>query len=153
MAIGATSRGRTVFVLGAGASLAEAVSHHPVRDRQHPPLDRTFFLRAAARSRRAPRLAEQTVRLNRVVARARELGVPDLVGQTPAVSLEEYMGRLFYDMNSSATTENIQAYYDLVRLYNTELLATTNWMIGRKGLVRRLLQRELQRADVSIVTL
>lgn len=149
-------RGKTVFVLGAGASLAEAIGHHPVRDREHPPLDRNFFARAARRNRaRSPQTPEAALHaslLGRVATRAQGLGVPDLVGQTPAVSLEEYMGRLFYDMNTTASSQNIQAYYDLVRLYNSELLATTNWMIGRNGVIRRAIQRELRDADVSIVT-
>ena len=90
--------------------------------------------------------------LDRVVATAESLGVPDVCGQTPAISLEEHLGRLYFDLNTSATSSNIQAYYDLVRLYNSELLATTNWMVGRNGVIRRLVQQELRTADVSVVT-
>jgi hypothetical protein len=142
-----------VLVLGAGASLAEAIGHHPKRDRQHPPLDMNFFMRVARRiiAERSPLSARHQM-LNRIIARATALGQSDLCGSGPAVSLEAHLGRLFYDMNSSANTANIQAYYDLVRLYNSELLDTTNWMIGRNGVIRRLVDRELRKGRVSVVT-
>jgi hypothetical protein len=32
-----------VVILGAGASLAEAIYHRPVQTKEHPPLDTNFF--------------------------------------------------------------------------------------------------------------
>lgn len=147
-----TQRGRTVLVLGAGASLAEAIGHHPKRDRLHPPLDRTFFARAARHIRSEAKTSDRATLLNRVVSTATDLGVADLCGQNPSTSLEEHLGRVFFDLNTAATPGHIQAYYDLVRLYNSELLMTTNWMVGRTGLIRRLIQRELRTSDVSVIT-
>lgn len=147
-----TQRGRTVLVLGAGASLSEAIGHHPKRDRLHPPLDRTFFSRAARHIRREAKTSDRARLLNRVVSTAENLGVADVCGQNPAISLEEHLGRLYFDLNTAATSDNIEAYYDLVRLYNSELLTTTNWMVGRNGVIRRLIQRELSDSDVSVIT-
>ena len=138
-------------MLGAGASLAEAIGHHPKRERQHPPLDGNFFSRTSRRIRASKNSARKAL-LNRVVDRAAELGQPDLCGTNPQISLEAYLGRLYFDMNSAANDRNIATYYDLIRLYNSELVDTTNWMIGRNGLIRRLLDLELRAGKVSIVT-
>ena len=144
--------GKTVLVLGAGASLAEAISHHPKRDRLHPPLDRNFFLRVARRIGAEGSASDRRPLLDRVVSRATALGQRDLTGSNPSVSLEEHLGRLYFDMNTAANETNIASYYDLIRLYNSELLATTNWMVGRNGCIRRLLDRELRRGTVSVIT-
>jgi hypothetical protein len=149
---GSIQPGRTVLVLGAGASLAEAIGHHPKRDRLHPPLDRTFFSRAARHIRNEPKTSDRARLLNRVVSTAQDLGVADVCGQNPEISLEEHLGRLYFDLNTSATSSNIQAYYDLVRLYNSELLTTTNWMVNRNGVIRRLVQRELRTSHLSVIT-
>jgi hypothetical protein len=135
----------TVFVLGAGASVAEAKGFRAKRDRDHPPLDANFFARAARHTdawRRAP-----------IEAHARTMGQGDLCTTSPTVSLEQYLGRLFFEMNADATTTNVRAYFDLVRWYAAELLTTTNWMIGRSGSIKKLLERELRRpSSISIVT-
>jgi hypothetical protein len=39
-----------------------------------------------------------------------------------------------------------------VRLYNAELLMTSNWMVGRNGVIRRLIQQELRAGRLSIIT-
>ena len=143
-----------MLVLGAGASVAEALAHRPRRDGDHPPLDGNFFARAARRARRDG--SSSTGRadlLRRIVLRAEELGQPDISGASPSVSLEEHLGRLFYELNTAASVRNIESYYDLVRLYNNELLDTTNWMVGRSGMIKRLIQRELTTyGRVSVVT-
>jgi hypothetical protein len=92
--------------------------------------------------------------LRRVIARAEKVGQPDLCGSTPSISLEEHLGRLFFDLSTAASPSNIEAYYDLVRLYNAELLMTSNWMIAARqnGVIRQLVQRELRDASLSVVT-
>jgi hypothetical protein len=152
MATTIANHAHTVLVLGAGASLAEALGHRPKRDREHPPLDKNFFERTAAHVRAERSAAHRARLLTRVVSRAEALGQQNLCGSNPPVSLEEHLGRLFFELNSSATPTNIQAYYDLVRLYNSELLTTTNWMIGRSGVIRDLIQQELRTARLSIIT-
>jgi hypothetical protein len=142
----------TVLVLGAGASLSEAIHHRPLRDGGHPPLDRTFFERAQRRAAREGSNTDVARLLRRIVGRADQLGQSDLCRSAPPVSLEEHLGRLFFELNTAATDENIESYYDLVRLYNSELITTTNWMIGRDGVIRRLIQRELRDGRVSVIT-
>jgi hypothetical protein len=147
-----SSAEQTVLILGAGASLAEAVFHRPRRDGEHPPLDKTFFLRTARRVRRGRVTSERTRLLARVVDRAAALGEPDLCGSLRPVRLEDHLGRLFFELNTSATAMNIESYYDLIRLYNSELVTTTNWMTGRDGVIKRLIQWGLRDGQVSLIT-
>jgi hypothetical protein len=136
---------RTVLVLGAGASASEAVHFRPSRTRDHPPLDATFF-------RRAARHAQQNL-LDRVTAQGALLGQPDLFRDDPPVSLEEHLGRLYFEMQNSGSDSSRRAYFNLVQLYQSELLKTTNWMIGRSGCLKKLLGEELRNGrTVSIVT-
>jgi hypothetical protein len=142
--MGAISR-ETVFVMGAGASVAEAIAHRPKRDRDHPPLDATFF-------QRAPRHALPTL-LRRVEGHAEELGQLHLTDAVPPVSLEQHLGRLYFEMQRRPTDDNVGAYYDLINLYSDELLETTSWMAGRSGPIRRVIETELRRSDaLSVVT-
>lgn len=135
----------TVLVLGAGASVAEALWHRPKRTGDHPPLDWNFF-------QRAPRHALEPL-LNRVLRQARALGQADLCGSARPVSLEEHLGRLYFEMRTKPTEANVAAYYDLINLYADDLLATTSWMTKRSGPIRRVLQRELDEGrQVSVIT-
>jgi hypothetical protein len=136
---------RSVLVLGAGASVAEAMWHRPKRDRDHPPLDATFFRRV---SRHPSPL------LSRVVQHADRLGEADLLASDPPVSLEQHFGRLFFDMQTDPGTSTNAAYYDLIRLYSDELLSTTSWMSDkRSGPLRRVIEAELRRSQkLAIVT-
>lgn len=138
-------RKRTVLVLGAGASVAEALHFRPKQHREHPPLDANFF-------RRVQKNADQA--LVRPVARqASAVGQSNLFRDDPPVSLEQHLGRIFFAMRNEGTPASRTAYYDLVRLYQSELLSTTNWMIGRRGKLRQLIQAELASgARLSILT-
>jgi hypothetical protein len=77
-----------VLVLGAGASVAEAKGFRPKQERDHPPLDGNFFSRAA---RHVP-----DARLAPIMRRAERLGQPDLCSTARRVSLELYLGRLYF---------------------------------------------------------
>ncbi len=135
----------TVLVLGAGASVAQAKGFRPKQDRDHPPLDANFFGRAARHN--------SVAALEPILRRAKELGQPDLCSSTQPVSLEQYLGRLYFEMLTSGVTDNIEAYYDLVRLYATELLTTTNWMAGRRGALSKLMRAELDAGNrLSVIT-
>src|SRR4026208_1675702 len=129
--------GHTVLVLGAGASVAEAKRHRRAHTKEHPPLDGDFFRKVKDHSKTRSEF-------QRVVARSEELGQPDLCSDTQPVSLEQHLGRLYFEMSTNPSTTNVSAYYDLVRLYAAELLTTTNWMVGRKGPLKRLIERELK---------
>jgi hypothetical protein len=125
----------TVLVLGAGASVAVAKGFRPKQDRDHPPLDANFFARASRHATRA--------QLDPILRRAEEIGQPDLCSTTHSVSLEQYLGRLYFEMHNEPSAANIRNYYNLVRLYSAELLTTTNWLAGRKGSLSKLIRREL----------
>jgi hypothetical protein len=124
----------TVIVVGAGASVAEAKGHRPTRDRDHPPLDANFFERVA-RHQDGPRL-------RRIIENANQLGHPHLCDSSVQISLEQYLGRLFFEMHNRRNEANVHSYFDLVRLYTNELLTTTNWMLGRSGSIKKLLEKE-----------
>lgn len=69
------------------------------------------------------------------------------------MSLEQYLGRLFFEMHNRRTEDNIRSYFDLVRLYCDELMSTTNWMNGRRGSLKRVLEGLRRRGHrVSVVT-
>jgi hypothetical protein len=127
---------RTVLVLGAGASVSEALHFRPKKRGQHPPLDANFF-RLALRNA-DPELVDP------VAQQAAEVGQSNLFSDDPPVSLEQHLGRIYFAMRNEGTTASRTAYFDLVRLYQSELLKTTNWMIGRGGMCRRLIQAELK---------
>lgn len=131
--------------MGAGASVAEAIWHRPKRTRDHPPLDLNFF--------RHVRPHAQALLLNRVLARARELGVGNLLGADPPISLEAYLGRLFFEMNRTNSARARRQYYDLLTIYSDELRVTTAWMDLRSGAIRRVLERELAAGRrLSVIT-
>jgi hypothetical protein len=67
--------------------------------------------------------------------------------------LEEHLGRLYFEMQNAGSDASRRAYFDLVQMYQSELLKTTNWMIGRPGCLKKLLVAELRRGRrISIVT-
>jgi len=91
--------------------------------------------------------------LRKVVAQAEVLGELNLTGDSPPVSLEAHLGRLFFEMNHNPLRTSTQAYFDAVTLYASEIIDTTNWMMGRAGLIKRIVQKELRAGRrVSIVT-
>lgn len=140
-----TLQGETVLVLGAGASVAEAAWHRPKRRRDHPPLDLNFFRHVETHA--------QKILLRRVIAHAKELGISNLCGADPPISLEAHLGRLFFEMNRTNSKRARSNYYDLVTIYSDELRHTTEWMDTRSGAIRRVVERELDTGNrVSVIT-
>jgi hypothetical protein len=134
----------TVLVLGAGASVSAAQGFRPKQPRDHPPLDINFFEKAAH---------HESVRLAPIIARANALGQPDLASASRRVGLEQYLGRLYFEMVNSRSRVDVEHYYQLVRFYAAELLTTTNWMVGRRGTLTKVLRDALDTsARVTIVT-
>jgi len=134
----------TVVVVGAGASVAEATAHHTKWDRDRPPLDLDFFLRAKAAARE-PSL------VRRIGEHAADVGHTDPFSAKTPTSLEHYLGLLYFRLLQKPTVADKSAYFDLLRLYNRELLSTTNWLVGRKrGPIEKLLRLELSQPDVNL---
>lgn len=141
----ATSPTHTVFVVGAGASLAEAQARRAKWQNGHPPLDANFFRRKAKY-----RADDLYARVSRQAAR---LGVSDLARVDPPVGLEDYLGRLYFNVQHNPRAASVRAYFELIDLYAWEVLQTTTWMIGKKGLMTQIFQREIASGnEVSIVT-
>lgn len=135
----------TVFVLGAGASLAEAMQRHPKRSKKWPPLDMTFFCNADR--------YRKTALLHKVVEQAAELGEQNLTGTNPPISLEAHLGRLYFEMSHNPIKVSTRSYFEAVNLYAREITATTNWMMGKSGLMKKVIQSEIKVGRrVSIVT-
>jgi hypothetical protein len=136
---------RTVLVLGAGASVSEAIHFRPKRNQKHPPLDNNFF-------RRVKKDAPDHL-IDPVAEEAAKVGQANLFRNDPPVSLEQHLGRIFFAVRNESTAATLAAYFNLVRLYQSELLSTTNWMIGRAGKLRRLVQSELDNGnELTILT-
>jgi hypothetical protein len=137
---------KIVLVLGARASLAEAKARRPKRDREHPPLDATFF-RRVRKYRRNPAL------FNRVQVQATKLDVPDLARSDPPVGLGDYIGRVYFNIHHNPVATATSAYFQMIDLYAWEVSETTNWMIGRSGPIKKVLQKEIFAGhNVSVVT-
>ena len=81
-------------------------------------MDANFFEKAARHN---------PARFEAIAARATALGQPDLVSTARRVSLEQYLGRLYFEMVNSSSETDVAHYYRLVRFYAAELLTTTNW--------------------------
>lgn len=134
-----------VFVLGAGASLAEAQDRRATQQRHHPPLDANFFQRVA-KYRPSPLFKA-------VQTQAARLGVADLARTNPPVGLEEYLGRLYFNTQHNPLKTSVRAYFEMIDLYAWEVITTTNWMVGKGGLITKAIQKELAAGRrVSVIT-
>lgn len=121
------------------------MQRRPKRSRGYPPLDATFFRNAAKHG--------NTELLAKVVEQAETLGELNLTGDGPPVSLEGHLGRLYFEMNHNPIKVSTQAYFEAVRLYASEITATTNWMMGKPGLMKKVIQSEIKAGRrVSILT-
>lgn len=141
---------KVCLVLGAGASLANAVHFRPHRRRDTwPPLDLTFFETVEARKIALTPALRSYCRSF--------LGITP----TPATLRERRMEQMFADaffdfQESPGDARTLDAYIDLVDLYLRVIRDTTNWLCddGRTGTpVGRLLTEAAAVADeVTVVT-
>jgi hypothetical protein len=139
---------RSCVVLGAGASLANALHFRGQRMREtRPPLDTTFFDVVAARS------IAISGPLQAYLSNALRLNPDDLGGQR----MERVFADVFYDFTDAPGTKGyLDAYIDLVDLYLRVIRETTNWLSGdsRTGApIGRLLAAAAAKADeLDIIT-
>ena len=135
---------RTVLLVGAGATLAEALPTQPSRART-PPLDGTFFEMC--------RLA-RLERFRTIAQYMRTTYGIDVVNQKPR--MEEVFNYLYADAVSPGSSDaSVRAYWALIRMYANAIARTTSYLDGRSqagvgGLVRFLWQ--LGERDLDIVT-
>jgi hypothetical protein len=139
------------LVLGAGASLANALHFHGQRMRHTlPPLDTTFFETVEAH----PNMS--------LGARLRTY-FRDVLGREPTTlnlreyRMEEVFGDVYYDfLENQADAVALGAYVELVELYLDVLRETTNWLAddNRRGApIGRLIDAAASVTDaVTIIT-
>ncbi len=141
----------TVLILGAGATLAHAQGLRPKRGLNHPPLDGTFFERAAALARSRPEVRRCVRALQSEIKKTATFSDP-WVGASPP--MEQYFGDVYYEV-ASGSTGAFPVFVALLRLYQVVLEETTNWMVGRRqpGLVGRLIRAELDRRPGETLTI
>jgi len=140
----------TCVVLGAGASLANALHFHKQRFRDlRPPLDTTFFETVDARN----------INLSPWIrAYLRDfLGIDPIQSTLREHRMEEVFKDVSYDFRETPDDKvALNAYIDLVDLYLRVLRETTNWLCDpkRKGApIGRLLDAAAKRSDkLTIIT-
>jgi hypothetical protein len=116
--------------VGAGASLAEAISFRPKRSRYHPPVDATFFAKAME-------LDEDVVRLRRASLSA---GLRDPF-EFPSPRMEEFFGDAYYELIESSKN-SLDAYRALLSSYTRTIVDTTSWFHRRgDGALGRMLRQ------------
>ena len=88
----------TVVVLGAGATLSLAAELRPRHNKEHPPLDATFFSTTNCLAERSPPVAQQVRRLEKAIA-----GSPDF--ESPFTShagrLETFFADVYYEVSAT----------------------------------------------------
>ncbi len=142
---------RTVLVLGAGASLAQAISYRPVQLKDHPPLDSTFFQTALALSAESRRIRLRVRALYNALPNAPQLSDPFA---RPVAPLEQFFADVYYEVASRRRPEAYNVFVHLVRLYSSVIAHTTNWMAIRTdgGVLDRFLQTEIEAAGSDTPT-
>jgi len=123
------------------------MARHRKWEKDRPPLDADFF-RRAKKAGREPNL------IRRVATYANSMSHVDPFESKAATSLEHYLGLLYFRLLQRPSAADKRAYFDLLQLYNRELLSTTNWLVGRRrGPIETLIRHELSgRHELTIVT-
>lgn len=136
---------RVVVVVGAGATLAEALPSNPRRDRT-PPLDATFF--------ELCRLAELPGRGAVKSFLIDSFGMNPFDGQH---RMEEVFNYLYSQaFSEEPTDECLEAYWGLIRMYSAAIARTTNPLTGTSrfgvGALFKHLWRSRADREVTFVT-
>lgn len=135
---------RTVVLVGAGATLAEALPDRPLRD-QLPPLDSTFFDLCRVANLRGRETVQDYME--------EHFGIDPFAG---GHTMEEVFNFLYSDVFADSPPDDaFDAYWALVRMYTAAIARTTNRLKGtsRKGvgaILRSLWRRD--QPDVTFVT-
>ena len=145
---------RTVVVVGAGSSVAQAVSYRPTRTRQHPPLDRNMFSRSSDMARSDSAVSDAIAALQSSLLKSGRFYDP--WSRSVAASVEQFFADVYYDVATrKGDADTFDVFIDLLRFYQQVLASTTNWMSGtmRIGSLGRLVRRELERSDGDELTI
>ena len=138
---------KTVLLVGAGATLAEAIPKKPSL-KKTPPLDATFFERC--------KLVFPSILRSTKSYLKTSYGI-DVDAGASSYRMEEVFNYLYSDaMRSDASEEAVEAYSSLTRAYMRVIGETTDWLSGtsRSGvgaLLKGLFKNDPQ-LDLSIIT-
>lgn len=142
----------TVIVLGAGATLAQAMTLRSAHTRQHPFLDTSFFQSALNLANDSEPVANQVTRLQTAIEACPQI-------QSPFAALSERMETffcdVFYEASSSDSRDALVVFRELLVLYYRMVGHTTNWVAAHKRLacLDRLLRAELQQGhEIALVS-
>jgi len=138
---------KTVLILGAGASVAQARSIRPVQDGQYPPLDRDFFVRSSRMEDRFASIRKANLAFGSALRRDGTFENP-WEAKVP-VSLEQLFADVYYEASRSGGTASFSVYLALLRLYRAMIGETTNWIIDnrKRGCLTQLLRHEISIAE------
>jgi hypothetical protein len=132
-------------VIGAGGSLAQAMSLRPSRHKDHPPLDADFFVKTELLAKSKPAVSSE---LKNFLDRLKQDG--HFASPLPPLSapLEQFFADVYYEVASQRRAGAFDVLVALMRLYAQVLAETTNWMAVRQGagVIDKLLRLETQRA-------
>lgn len=129
---------KTTILVGAGATLAEALPSQPPRDRR-PPLDATFF--------ELCRLAKLDGRSSIQRYMKKHYGLDPF---TPGHRMEEVFNYIYSDAFAQPPTDDALAtYWSLLQMYRTAIARTTNPLPGTSRFGIGALLRFLWRHDSS----
>lgn len=136
---------QVVVIVGAGATLAEALPANPSCDRR-PPLDTTFF--------QLCRLAQLSGRAAVRTYVVETFGIDPFVGEH---RMEEVFNYLYSQAFSEQPTDQcLEAFWGLIRMYSAAIARTTNPLSGTSrfgiGALIRHLWRTRPGAELTIVT-
>jgi hypothetical protein len=136
---------RVLVLVGAGATLAEALPTHPRRDRT-PPLDTTFFDLC--------RLADLHGRGAVRAYLVESFGIDPFDGEHRMEEVFNYLySQAFAD---NPTLECLEAYWGLIRMYSAAIARTTNPLSGTSrygvGALLRHLWRNREDCELTFVT-
>lgn len=135
----------TLLIVGAGATLAEAMPSRPSRD-YRPPLDDTFFELCNLARLSGRRSIKQYMQQN--------YGIDPFSG---LYRMEEIFNYIYSDVFSeNPTNESAEAYWTLLRMYTKAIARTTNRLKGtsKSGigyLIRHILRTDSE-LNLNIVT-
>lgn len=136
---------KIAVLVGAGATLAEALPSRPVRDRR-PPLDATFF-----------RLCEDAELTGSRDLRSYMRGAYGIDPYDDDYTMEEVFNFIYSDAYSHEPPDGcIEAYWSLLRMYAAAIARSTNQLDGNSrygvGAVLKSLWRSEQIDEISFIT-
>lgn len=140
---------QSCLILGAGASLANALHFHKERmPEKNPPLDATFFEKISGlKILVPPELRSYAITL---------LSLDPFSQPRLAPRMEEFFKSLFYDFlqETRADSKISLAYQQLINIYVSVLRQTTDWMAKaayRGGPVGRLIATVAEKSDQVVI--